>query len=212
MKKANKQFSPHIYSEWGELFDSVSSDERSELLLAITKFPEYEPKNISIWGFIKSQLQKDYEIFIAKCEKNGVISRNYWKQKKTNDIERLPNDIERHPKRITKTNNLNLNLNKKENKKEKEKEILKNFNEFYLMYPLKKSKDRALQAYKKAILAAEPSAIMDGLKKYIDDIRIKRTEPKFIKHPSTWLNQGCWQDEYDSFIDYSDPRYHNSRL
>ena len=100
----------------------------------------------------------------------------------------------------------------KEEKEEKEKEILKNFNEFYLKYPLKKAKDKAFLSYKKAILAAEPSAIMEGLDRYIDDIRTKKTEPRFIKYPSTWLNQGCWKDEYDSCIDYSDPMFHNSRL
>lgn len=118
MAKKKKQFSPHIYPEWGELFDAVSVEERSELLLAITKFPEYEPNNIPIWNFIKSQLQKDYEIFAEKCEKNGEISKNYWERKKSNVSERIPNDIERHPKRITKTetktDNVNVNVNGKE--------------------------------------------------------------------------------------------------
>ena len=113
MTKQKKQFSPHLYPEWGELFDAISNEERGELLLAITKFPEYEPKiKVSIWNFIKSQLQKDYDLFLEKCEKNGEVSRNYWKNKKTNDTERLSNDTERHPKLITnnellitKTNN-----------------------------------------------------------------------------------------------------------
>lgn len=105
MAKKKKQFCPHIYPEWGELFDAVSIEERGELLLAITKFPEYEPNNIPIWNFIKSQLQKDYEIFVEKCEKNGEISKSYWERKKSNVSERIPNETERHPKlkRITKT-------------------------------------------------------------------------------------------------------------
>lgn len=122
MAKKKKQFSPHIYPEWGELFDAVSIEERSELLLAITKFPEYEPYDIPIWNFIKSQLQKDYEIFVEKCEKNGEISKSYWEQKKSNDTERIPNvseripnDIERHPKRIT---NNELQITKTETKTE----------------------------------------------------------------------------------------------
>lgn len=112
MTKQRKQFSPHIYPEWGELFDTITAEQRGELLLAITKYPEYEPKDVPIWNFIKSQIQKDYEIFIEKCEKNGEISRNYWQNKKSNDTERISNDTERHPKRITnnelritKTNN-----------------------------------------------------------------------------------------------------------
>lgn len=134
MAKAKKQFSPHIYPEWGELFDSISAEERSELLLAITKFPEYEPKNVPIWNFIKSQLQKDYEIFIEKCESNSNIIKNYWAKKNnkttpkdtnsngsirtnTNENECIPKRITNNVLRITKTDN----LNKKEKEKEKEK-------------------------------------------------------------------------------------------
>lgn len=104
MANKKKQFSPHIYPEWGELFDAISPEERSELLLAITKFPEYEPKNVSVWNFIKSQLQKDYEMFIDKCESNSTIIKNYWqkkKQKDTNVYERITNENECFPKRIT---------------------------------------------------------------------------------------------------------------
>lgn len=98
MARQKKQFCPHIYAEWGELFDAITEKERSEILLAITKFPEYEPVNIPIWNFIKSQLQKDYELFVEKCEKNGEISRNYWQNKKTNDIECNRTDTDGHPK------------------------------------------------------------------------------------------------------------------
>lgn len=126
MTKTRKQFSPHIYAEWGELFDTITDRERSEILLAITKYPNYEPVDTPIWNFIKSQIQKDYEIFVAKCEKNGEISRNYWglrkKENIPNDIESnrtISNDIERHPKRITNndiTNNeLLLTNNKNKN-------------------------------------------------------------------------------------------------
>lgn len=98
MRSKKKQFCPYIYAEWGELFDAITEKERSEILLAITKFPEYEPVNVPIWNFIKSQLQKDYELFVEKCEKNGEISRNYWQNKKTNDIECNRTDTDGYPK------------------------------------------------------------------------------------------------------------------
>ena len=194
MSKKKKQFSPHIYAEWGELFDAISIEERAELLLAITKFPEYEPKNVTIWNFIKSQIQKDYEIFLDKCESNSLIIKNYWtkrKQKKdTNENECIPKRITNNELRITKTDN------KEKEKLKKEKEISDSFASFYEAYPLKKSKSNALRAYKKAILAAEPSAIMNGLQRYIEEIKVKKTEKQYIKHPATWLNQKCWEDEY----------------
>ena len=106
-----KQFAPHIYQEWGELFEHLTDKQNADILKAITKYPNFEPENNPVWNFIKSQIEKDYEIFVDKCNKNGEISRSYWQSKKTNDnqmisddIERIPNDIERYPKRITNNN------------------------------------------------------------------------------------------------------------
>lgn len=209
MTKAKKQFSPHIFAEWGELFEPLSVEQKAELLMAITKFPNYEPANVPIWAFIKSQLVKDYEIFIEKCNKNGQISRDYWNKKNYNDIERLPNDIERlpndterlpndterHPKRITNNDITNNKLQITNNEITKT-EINNNFEEFYSLYPRKEAKQKALQAYLKAIKKVDKDTLLEGLKKYIDYIKTNKKEREFIKHPATWLNQGCWEDEY----------------
>lgn len=195
MTKAKKQFSPHIFAEWGELFEPLSVEQKAELLMAITKFPNYEPANVPIWAFIKSQLVKDYEIFIEKCNKNGQISRDYWNKKKYNDTERLPNDTERHPKRITNNDITNNELQITNNEITKT-EINNNFDEFYSLYPRKEAKQKALQAYLKAIKKVDKDTLLEGLKKYIDYIKTNKKEREFIKHPATWLNQGCWEDEY----------------
>ena len=201
MTKAKKQFSPHIFAEWGELFEPLSVEQKAELLMAITKFPNYEPANVPIWAFIKSQLVKDYEIFIEKCNKNGQVSRDYWKSKKSNDIERLPNDTERHPKRIT-TNEITTNeITTNEITKT---EINNNFEEFYSLYPRKEAKQKALQAYLKAIKKVDKDTLLEGLKKYIDYIKTNKKEREFIKHPATWLNQGCWEDEYSKITQFAD--------
>lgn len=100
-----KQFTPFIYPEWGELFEDLAPEQNSELLLAITKFPEYEPKNVSIWKFIKSQLQKDFDNFQAKCLKRGEASKNYWGNKRqqmiSNDIKRITKNNKGEPKPLT---------------------------------------------------------------------------------------------------------------
>lgn len=97
-KKLPKQFSPHIYQEWGELFTPLSDRQKAEILMAITMFPNYEPKDNPVWGFIKSQILKEFELFNERCQKNGDISRDYWNRMKSNDTERTPNDIDGHPK------------------------------------------------------------------------------------------------------------------
>ena len=210
MTKAKKQFSPHIFAEWGELFEPLSVEQKAELLMAITKFPNYEPANVPIWAFIKSQLVKDYEIFIEKCNKNGQISRDYWNKKNyndierlPNDIERLPNDIERHPKRITNNDITNNELQITNNEITKT-EINNNFEEFYSLYPRKEAKQKALQAYLKAIKKVDKDTLLEGLKKYIDYIKTNKKEREFIKHPATWLNQGCWEDEYSKIAQFAD--------
>ena len=74
------------------------------------------------------------------------------------------------------------------NNNKKEKDIL--FNKFWDAYDFKKSRklcydkfiNLSLEICEKCVVAA---------KEYSDSI----TDKKFQKHPGTWLNQGCWDDE-----------------
>ena len=97
-----KKFSPHIYPEWGELYKELPNDQKAEILMGITMFPDYEVKNSIVWPFIKSQLQDQYDSFCERCRINGEVSKNYWNKKGertiSNDIERTPNDNEGSPK------------------------------------------------------------------------------------------------------------------
>lgn len=62
-----KEFSPNIYSAWFRIFETLSSEERSELLLAISGYPDYEPKTpIALWPFFKCELDRQFEKFMAR--------------------------------------------------------------------------------------------------------------------------------------------------
>lgn len=98
MTKKKAQFSPHIYAEWGELFKNLTPEQQGQILMGITMYPNYTPENNPVWSFIKSQIDKEYELFNERCEKNSTISKNYWNQTKANGTERIPNDTKRHPK------------------------------------------------------------------------------------------------------------------
>lgn len=68
-KYIKKSFAPHIYQDWIHLFKQCSAEQRSELLLAITDYPNYEPTiDISIWDFIKSQLAVQYQTMENKSQ------------------------------------------------------------------------------------------------------------------------------------------------
>lgn len=64
--------------------------------------------------------------------------------------------------------------------------------EFYAAYPLKKSKEAARKAWARAIKRVDPSVIIAAAQRYRDD---PGRDPAYTKHPATWLNGGCWDDE-----------------
>lgn len=64
------------------------------------------------------------------------------------------------------------------------------FEDFWQAYPRKVAKTEARRAWDKAMGITTPEAIGAALRaaKWSDD-------PRFIPHPSTWLNQGRWDDQ-----------------
>lgn len=139
VKKLPRQFSPHVYQEWGELFNHISDHQKAEILMAITMFPNYQPKDNPVWGFIKSQIEREFETFNERCKKNGEISRDYWNRMKSNDTERIPNDTERHPEQEQE---LEHKQELKENFiKEKSKKIIVKKDSFFLDQSMDDYKD-----------------------------------------------------------------------
>ena len=72
---------------------------------------------------------------------------------------------------------------------------------FYRSYPLKKSKAAAYKAWKKI---KDPESILptilDAIKNQKAEKEHKKSRGEFCpewKHPATWLNGECWEDEVD---------------
>lgn len=86
-KYKRKSFSPHIYQDWIHLFRQCSQEQRAELLLAITDYPNYEPSaDVPIWDFIKSQLEAQYQSMENKSQQ---MSTNRTKEKqKSTEVDR----------------------------------------------------------------------------------------------------------------------------
>lgn len=68
------------------------------------------------------------------------------------------------------------------------------FDAFWQAYPRRAEKEAARKAWPKAVAAAcgNVQLIIDGAQRYRDD---KNREAEFTKHPATWLNRGCWEDD-----------------
>lgn len=66
------------------------------------------------------------------------------------------------------------------------------FQQFWQKYPRREGKGAARKAFAKARKSASFEAIMGALD------RTWPTDPRYIPHPATWLNQQRWLDEIDA--------------
>lgn len=106
----------------------------------------------------------------------------------TNNTNYLSNQNNEHSDECTK-----FKTDKKENKN-----IDEDFKKLWKLYPNKKGRQKALNAYKKAIKdGVTNKQIQNGILSYIQEIKAKNLESKFIKHGSTWFIGKGWDDEYD---------------
>jgi hypothetical protein len=65
------------------------------------------------------------------------------------------------------------------------------FDQFWEIYPNKREKPKARQAWKRALGRAHAADICAGAMAYRDD---PNREDEFTKHPTTWLNAEAWRD------------------
>ena len=74
------------------------------------------------------------------------------------------------------------------------------FNQFWSAYPRKVSKKAAERLFERIVSKREATAaeLLAGAECYARLCRADGREPRFIKHPTTWLNGGCWSDETES--------------
>ena len=69
------------------------------------------------------------------------------------------------------------------------------FDRWYAAYPLRKSRGAAKKAFKGALKKMDFQTLVAGARRYSALVDEKQTEPRYIKHPATWLNAECWDDE-----------------
>lgn len=65
------------------------------------------------------------------------------------------------------------------------------FEAFWQAYPLRKEKGKAFDIWEKLDVPTE--RLVQAATAYAND---PNRDPKYTKHPKTWLNQECWEDEY----------------
>lgn len=69
------------------------------------------------------------------------------------------------------------------------------FDAFWQTYPRKISKGHARKAWASAVKKVQPGRIVEAALEYAEWCEREHTETRYIKHPSSWLNGECWDDE-----------------
>ena len=80
------------------------------------------------------------------------------------------------------------------------------FDEFWTAYPNKKGKKAAFAAWKKAKVTADLHAkILSAVALQKTSAQWQKNGGEFVPHPTTWLNQGRWDDEIKEPTDTRPP-------
>ncbi len=177
-----------FYYDWLDLLEDQSFENKGKLIDAVSKLhlngediTDELPEGVRmLFKQMKKQFERDSEKYNAVIEKrrNAGIKSGLARQEKT--IGKPP--VEPVPK-VPKAP-----------KPPKEPCL---FEDFYTLYPRKEAKQNALKAYQKAVKQVSHETIIEGVSKYKQQIDAKQTEKQYIKQPATWLNQGCWDDDYN---------------
>ncbi|MFJ5861507.1 hypothetical protein ACIQCM_08785 [Pseudarthrobacter sp. NPDC092439] len=76
------------------------------------------------------------------------------------------------------------------------RQLDEDFMAWYQIYPKHKGRAAALNSYKRARKnGATAEDLLAGAQRYAAER--KGQDPQYTKMPATWLNQGCWEDEYE---------------
>jgi len=136
-------------------------------------------------------------------------------EKFQHDPNKLTNEQQTNNKQITNEQQQLKEVKEDKEVKEKNKTIQKetdlfledNFTEFWEVYPRKIDKKKAKAAYATAIKDSDPNEIFLGASCYFAYCVGNKTEQQHIKHPTTWLNGNCWENEYAGAenVHYGDP-------
>lgn len=158
---------------------------------------------MDLYGVSRISIQN----WLKSLEENGYIKREVTYKKGSKEIDTRYITILNNPSKEIfttpskeKFTDNNTSFNNTSNKAIDEKQALRTrFDSLWTLYPLKKGKDSAFKSYQKAIKdGAKDSDILNGIKRYNQELKLKGTKKEYIAYGSTWFSQRRWSDEYEN--------------
>ena len=160
---------------------------------------------------ILNLFKSEHQIEQQKTNKFRLISIINWEDYQSNEQEK---EQQRNNKGTTKEQQRNTNKNDKNDKNEK-KDIYTSprlsardseFEKFWTEYPRKVGKRSAKKKWDLLIRSSElTEKVFRALAAQKKSDQWQQNGGQFIPHPSTWLNQGRWEDEIETYHRNEDP-------
>ena len=202
-----------LYLQQRSVFDGLEDAEAGKLIKTIFSYvcdENPQPTGMTKYAFeiIKPVLKADLKKYEEKKEKYAENIRKRWNKEEKENIQSNTMEYNGIPSDSVYVNdNVNVNVNdnvlSKDNelnnrdiniscaKEEKNESI---FESFWKVYPRKIGKEKCRNWFK----SHKPKE--DLVQQMIEAVEQQKkskqwSDPQYIPHPYTWLNQGRWEDE-----------------
>ena len=204
-----------LYLQQRSVFDGLEDAEAGKLIKTIFSYvcdENPQPTGMTKYAFeiIKPVLKADLKKYEEKKEKYAENIRKRWNKEEKENIQSNTMEYNGIPSDSVYVNdNVNVNVNVNDNVLSKDNELNnrdiniscakeeKNesiFESFWKAYPRKIGKEKCKNWFK----SHKPKEEL--VKQMIEAVEQQKkskqwSDPQYIPHPYTWLNQGRWEDE-----------------
>lgn len=186
------------YYDWVEQMAALEDDERGRLFVAILEYarsgapPEMSGREAILFPVFKAVVDRDAQKSDAMA-RNGATGGRASKANASKFKQTEANTSKAKP-----TNNIRHKTEDREHKTEddippKSPSEGDAFERFWSVYPRKVGKQSAKRAFERVKVPLETLVAAVERQKCSD--QWARDNGQYIPHPTTWLNQGRWDDE-----------------
>lgn len=194
---ANRRY-VKAYYDWVEQMAALEDDERGRLFVAILEYarsgapPEMSGREAILFPVFKAVVDRD-------AQKSDTLARNGATGGRASKANASKfKQTEANASNAKPTNNIKHKTQDKEHKTEDDippKAPLAGdaFERFWAVYPRKVGKQSAKRAFEKVKVPLE--TLVTAVERQKCSAQWTRDNGQYIPHPTTWLNQGRWDDE-----------------
>ena len=190
-----------IFYDWVKVTEELNDQEKGRLIDAIVLYAtggdwqeRIKGNERYLFPAFREQINRNESISKARAAAGAIGgTANTSKDKQTKANESKPKQTEaKSPKEKEKEK-------EKENKKENDiraREEAERFDRFWMAYPRKENKQKALAAFQKLHPdEATFTAMLAAIERQKATEQWQEDGGRFIPHPTTWLNGRRWEDE-----------------